>query len=127
MNLPIFLVLAGAVLLFIPQTSWLGIALLAIGVVTNLVGEKAVRASGPINYPIPIRSQPQAAGIAIRNKSPLDQEQQGPSIKGGMFNLPLPVDGEISKFMDVSYKTPTKAKDFSMKKAKQGNPWVPGF
>jgi hypothetical protein len=128
MNLSIFLILFGVLLLFVPQTAWMGIAVLAIGAITYGVFQR---------QPAPAQAYPgymqafapkrmQRTGINVLRKQPTDQQQQGPGIKEGMFSLPLPIDDDVGRFVDVSYKTPTGAQGFTEEKEKK-HPFLPGF
>jgi hypothetical protein len=126
MNLSIFVMTAGAVLLFAPQTSWLGIAFLAIGLVTYMVGQREplAIAQTPPKY---MQALPQRAGVSWSIKDPMAQQQEGPRIEEGVFSLPLPIDPNIGRFVDVKYRVPTKAKGFTQEMEKPGHPLIPGF
>lgn len=126
MNLSAVLIIFGAMLLLIPQTMWMGIALLAIGAVTYSVTRRSPT-SLPQAWYSPYPQRLERAGISMTRRHPLEKGQQGPQIKDDMFNLPLPIDEEVARFMNVSYKTPTQAKGFTQEKEKAGHPWLPGM
>jgi hypothetical protein len=149
MNAYLALVVLGAFLLFIPSATWIGIAFLAIGVIAYSMSQKPPHpiaqrppkylSAWPSGFQIP-KSRPQSAGISVSRRDltpqqgpvgtaqdPLGQASNAPGIENGTFSLPLPVDKEIADLVNVSYKTPTKARGFTEEKEKTGNPWLPGF
>jgi len=136
MNVSALLIIFGAILLFVPQTSWLGIATLCIGGVTYALYRKEPMyiAQGPPKY-MRYMQAPSRPGVEVTRKNQLseynkqvrDEPSAGPRIEKGMFKLPLPVDDEIAQLADITYNVPTKAKGFTQEKDKGGNPWLPGF
>jgi hypothetical protein len=135
MNASIFVVLFGAVLLFMPGGAWAGLAFMGIGLVAYYFAQ-----SGPSYYgqayplagiaPQRLRSSFQPSGVAVTSKSALqsmDDAPRQPFIDNGMFNLPVPIDEDVGRFVNVNYRTKTKAKGYAESMDKGGNPWLPGF
>ncbi len=137
------IVLMGVVLLAIPGTAWMGIAVMGIGAIAYMLESRepigALR--GSPKYLPAWPSYPQQAGVNVSTKSPfsgqkdavsqaqnpLGQAPEGPGIDNGMFSLPVPMDNEVAQFVNLRYKAPTEAKAFTEEKEKRGNPWLPGF
>lgn len=134
MNASIFVVLFGAVLLFMPGGAWAGIAFMGIGIVAYYFAR-----SGPqyySGYPMPgiapprMRSSFQSSGVAVTSRNAvqsMDEAPQQPFIDNGMFNLPVPIDNDVGRFVNVNYRTKTRAKGYTESIDKGGNPWLPGF
>ena len=144
MEISIYVIALGAVMLMVPQGLWIGIAFLGIGIVIYGLNQK-----DPSQMPIaPPKSmaafypnRQQSAGVAwdirdiapgkgnpvARAQNPMGAPEEGPYVKEGMFNLPLPMSEEVSQFVNLKYKTPTKAKGYMEEMQKKGNPWVPDF
>jgi hypothetical protein len=153
MNISIVLVAFGAVMLFVPQTMWIGLGLLAIGGVLSFVLQKeplsiAKRQSQYMNYLsqypgyqdfLPERRARSGVEVntlnassefmdSVYKESQLDpKRQQGPRIEGGMLKMPVPLAEEITQLTDITYNVPTKAKQFTQARDKGGNPLIPGF
>lgn len=153
MNVSIVLVAFGAIMLFVPQTMWLGIGLLAIGGVLSFVLQKeplsiAKRQPQYLNYLAQYPGYPgypperrARSGVEVNTLNPgsefmdevytgsqLDAKRQhGPRIEGGMLKMPVPMAEEVAQFTDITYNVPTKAKQFTQGRDKGGNPLLPGF
>lgn len=156
MNLSIVLVAFGAIMLFVPQTMWLGLGFLAIGGVLSFVLQKeplsiAKKQPQYLNYLAQYPGYPGYAGQIperrahsgvevntlnagsefmdeVYNESQLDPKRQhGPRIEGGMLKMPVPIAEEVAQFTDITYNVPTKSKRFTQEKDKGGNPLLPGF
>lgn len=135
MNVSAVLIAFGAILLFVPQTSWVGIATISIGVVTYVLyrNEPMPIAQGPLKYTQYL--PPPRSGIEITHKDQAYEYakqmagggSEGPRIERGVFKLPVPMPDEVAQLADVTYNIPTKAKNFTQEKDKGGNPWLPGF
>jgi hypothetical protein len=128
MNLSIFVVIIGAMLLFVPQGTWIGIGLMGIGLVLSQMERKEPMAfaQAPPKFMQVMQQQEskQSAGVGWSTTNPFNKKKQTPGIENGMFNLPLPVGGELAQFMDLNYKTPTGAKGMVQQRDKK-NPFLP--
>jgi len=145
MNISLLVVMAGALFLFIPSTMWLGIAFLAIGAVTYTMVEKRPVAMAPGQpkylpaWPQPVPQQRVGVNWSLRRpmggqknpvaraQDPLGQPDNGPKVENGMFSLPLPMSNDVAQFVDLKYRTPTKAKGFTEEMEKPPHPLIPGF
>ena len=77
MNLSAILIIFGAMLLLIPQTMWVGVALLAIGAVTYSIAQTSPM-SIPQAWYAPYPRRLEQAGISMTRRHPLEQGKQGP-------------------------------------------------
>jgi len=132
MNLSIFVIIAGALILFIPGGMWVGFGLLAIGMLLEQMSRKEPMAfaRAPPKFMQVMEQSPQkkaTTGVNWNTTTPFNQQKNQPGIQNGMFNLPLPIDEQISQFVDMSYKTPTSANTLIQEKKKGGNPFLPEF
>lgn len=125
MNSPAIILVLGIFLLLVPNTSWLGLGLLAIGAVAFMLDrrEPLEIATGPPS----ILKRMQRPGVSWSIRQPLANQDNQPKLEKGMFSLPLPMGPEISRFVDVKYNAPTKARGFTEEQEKPGHPWFPGL
>ncbi len=135
MNASIFAIIFGAVLLFMPGGAWAGMAFMGIGLVAYYFTQSSPQYYGQA-YPLAgiapqrMRSSFQNPGVAVTPRTAvqsMDENPNQPFIDNGMFNLPVPIDGDVSRFVNVNYRTKTRAKGYAESMDKGGNPWLPGF
>lgn len=124
MNLSIFIIIAGCVLLFVPQYMWVGLAFLGIGAVIYTLGQREPLpiACGQPKY---MQASRQRAGFSWSVKSSPGERQEGTTVKDGMLNLPLPIDPAVGQFLNLNYKMPTKANVVTQGFEKKRNPFLP--
>jgi len=147
MNLAIYVVVLGGVLLFVPQMLWIGAAMVAIGAILVSMGEKnSTRLAYPSRFGsatgIQQEFMPQARarnGVSAnvknlmaddgrdpvsRAQDPFGEAPKTPFVENGNFNLPVPIAGEVNRFLDTTYSMPTKANGVSLERDKR-NPFLP--
>jgi hypothetical protein len=144
MNLYLIPIVIGTLMAMNPQMAWVGVGLMAIGAVLYGMSQREPMqfARGPPRYMrieqqmrqrmgrpgVEMSRRDVATDMSETANSPYGESPQNvPRIEGGMFKLPLPIDEDVTKFTDVTYNIPTKAKGFRQEKDKGGNPWLPGF
>lgn len=120
MNLSLILAVFGFALLLMPQTSWMGLAVLAIGAVSYMLEPKPAAGAAVLpGYAQPARAA--RPGFSWGIKDPRKQEmergnvskfhqRQSAYMEDGKFNIPLPVSPELSEIMDLKYQRPVKGK-----------------
>ncbi len=142
MNLAAVVAMMGALLLFVPQAMWVGIALLGIGAAAYLLNQRSPPQSMPMKYlqsrpsgyaRAPQRPQGSGFSWGIKDQKQEEIEKQhvrnvmkrkAPHARDGFFNIPLPVSPEISDLLDLKYQTPTGNRPIRLEKDTP-NPLIP--
>lgn len=151
MNTSILTIVIGAFLLFIPDSMWLGLSIMMIGLVIHYLYEdkgKVVQRQrrayvNAMNSYLPEMQmmqnaprRPRSDGFAWDIKDPSEEmqdkgrvnkslAQKSPYVDKGMFNLPLPMDPEIAELVDLKYQKYTGARGSRYEKVNEG--LIPGF
>ncbi len=124
MDISIPAIIFGLFFLFFPSTLWIGLSFLGMGLVLYAIGKRESAISPlPVVYPPVSHPASSPSGLSISRRDPT-QPSEGMGIRNGVFSLPLPLDPNVSRFVDASYKVPTRAKDFIEEKEKK-HPWLP--
>ena len=133
-------------MLLVPQSMWLGVAVLAIGCVVYFMNQKQPMPF-VMGMPRQMQRYPQAAqywpqqpkreGFSWNIIDPKDEQMQtgrvgnslnqgAPKVENGMLNIPIPVSDEIANLVNLNYKKPTGARRTKIERD-EPNAFLPGF